>query len=111
MKTNSLKIYVIIFFAIPALFLTFLRETPAVSGSPVIEEPAAVYKAKCAMCHGQKAEKSFDPAKTEEHHVEAILKGVKGAKPPFMPGYEAKGMTAEEALALTKYMIGLRPAS
>ena len=111
MKINRLKIYVIIFFAVAILFMTFLRETPTVSGSPVVEEAAAVYKAKCAMCHSPKAEKSFDPAKSDEHHVEAIMKGVKGAKPPFMPGYEAKGMTAAEALGLAQFMKGLRTAN
>jgi hypothetical protein len=63
------------------------------------------------MCHGAKSEKHFDPAKTVDEHVQVILKGKKGEKPPFMPGYEAKGMTAEEAKALAEYMVGLRASA
>jgi mono/diheme cytochrome c family protein len=108
MKTNRIKITAIILFVAAAVFVTFLREAPAAAGSPVVEEAAASYKTKCAMCHTPKAEKFFDPAKTDEQHVEAILKGVKPAKPPAMPGYEAKGMTADEAKALVTFMRSLR---
>lgn len=71
-------------------------------------DAAATYKAKCAMCHTATASKNFDPAKTDEQMVEAILKGVKGEKPPFMPGYEAKGITPDQAKALTAYMRTLK---
>ncbi len=43
-----------------------------------------------------------------EEQVEAIMKGKKGEKPPFMPGFESKGVTAEQALALAEYMKALR---
>ena len=108
MNTNKIKLSAIILFVIAAVFLTFLRDAPAAAGTPVVEEAAASYKAKCAMCHSPKAEKFFDPTKTEEQHVEAILKGVKTTKPPAMPGYEAKGMTADEAKSLTAFMMSLR---
>lgn len=108
MTTNKIKLSAIILFVIAAVFVTFLRDAPAAAGSPVVEDAAASYKTKCAMCHSPKAEKFFDPAKTDEQHVEAILKGVKPAKPPAMPGYEAKGMTADEAKALALYMKSLR---
>jgi cytochrome c1 len=40
------------------------------------------------------------------------LKGKKGEKPPYMPGFEAKGMTEDQAKALAAYMRTLRtPAS
>ena len=71
-------------------------------------DAAETYKTKCAMCHSPKAEKLFDPAKTDEAHVEVILKGKKGSKPPFMPAFEAKGMTADEAKALVAYMRKLK---
>ena len=61
------------------------------------------------MCHGQKAEKAFDPAKSIESHVEIILTGKKDSRPP-MPGYEAKGMTPETAKALAEHMLALRAA-
>ncbi len=72
------------------------------------EELAAIYKTKCAACHTAKAEKFFDPAKTDEEHIAVILKGKKGEKPPYMPGFEAKGMTAEDAKALAEYMRSLK---
>ena len=73
-------------------------------------DPAAEYKAKCASCHTATAAKFFDPAKADAEHVEIILKGKKGDKPPYMPGYEAKGMTAAEATGLVTYMKELRAA-
>jgi len=72
-------------------------------------DAAADYKTmKCGTCHGAKAEKKFDPAKSDDEHVQIILKGKKPAKPPNMPGYEAKGVTADQAKALLDYMKSLR---
>lgn len=107
MKANRTKLIAIIFFAIPFLLFTVLNTTPATAGTAV-EEPAAAYKAKCATCHLPSATKFYDPALADDHHVQVILKGKKGEKPPFMPGFEAKGMTEDEAKALAAYMRGLR---
>lgn len=71
-------------------------------------DAAETYKAKCAMCHGPGAQKLFDSAKTDEELTDIILKGKKGEKPPYMPGFEAKGMTSDEAKALITYMKELR---
>jgi mono/diheme cytochrome c family protein len=68
---------------------------------------ATAYK-KCVTCHGAKAEKKFDATKSDDEHIQIILKGKKAAKPPNMPGYEAKGVTAEQAKALLDYMKSLR---
>ena len=94
-------------FLIP-LFLIFVFKTEPIAVSASTADAAATYKAQCAMCHGPKAEKLFDLAKTDEQHVEVVLKGKKGEKPPYMPGFEAKGMKPEEAKALVEYMRGLR---
>ena len=80
---------------------------PAVT-SAAAPDAAATYKAQCAMCHTPTATKSYDPAKPEEEHTQTILKGKKGDKPPYMPGYEAKGMTHDEAKALAAHMRALR---
>lgn len=85
-----------------------LGETPQVTLAVEADDAAAVYKAKCAMCHSPKAEKFFDPAKPEADHVQIVLKGKKAEKPPHMPGYEEKGMTAEQAKDLVVYMLALR---
>ena len=61
------------------------------------------------MCHTATAAKFFNPEKGDEELTKAILKGRTDSKPP-MPGYEAKGMKADEALALVSHMKGLRAA-
>jgi mono/diheme cytochrome c family protein len=107
MTLNRVKIFVAALFILAVMTLAFLNTKPV--GTTVSAADAAeTYKAKCAMCHSPKAEKLFDPAKTDEELVETILKGKKGEKPPFMPGYEAKGMTPAEAKELVIYMKKLR---
>lgn len=71
-------------------------------------DAGATYKAKCVACHGQKAEKKFDATLSEEQMVEAILKGKKVEKPPHMPAYAEKGVTAEQAKAMVEYMKQLK---
>jgi len=73
-------------------------------------DPAAFYKAKCVACHGPKAEKRFDASLTDEQYIDAILKGKKPEKPPNMPAYGEKGVTAEQAKALLDHMKQLRTA-
>jgi mono/diheme cytochrome c family protein len=73
-----------------------------------IGDPAATYKTKCVACHGPKAEKKFDAARPDDKLLEAILKGVKGEKPPSMPAYESKGINADQAKALLDYMKSLK---
>ena len=72
------------------------------------EEDAATYKSKCAMCHGQQAEKKFDASIADDDLVQIVLKGKKAEKPPNMPAYEEKGVTADQAKALVAYMKSLK---
>jgi cbb3-type cytochrome c oxidase subunit III len=69
---------------------------------------ATTYKGKCVSCHGAKAEKKFDTTKSDDENLQVILKGKKAAKPPNMPAYESKGITAEQAKSLLDYMKSLR---
>lgn len=110
MKTNRTKLFTILFFALPLLLLTIFKVTPVKVAAFNADDPAATYKAKCAVCHTAVASKFFDPAKSDAELAQTILKGKKGEKPPYMPGYEAKGMTAGEASGLVTYMKGLRAA-
>ena len=71
-------------------------------------DTAAYYKGKCVMCHGKKAEKKFNTTLTDDQLVEVVLKGKKAEKPPHMPGYEAKGVSAEQAKALVEHMKQLK---
>ena len=78
-----------LFAAVTAIFLfsvVFLSVAPA-QGDVQPSDPAAYYKAKCVVCHGQKAEKKFDTSLTDEQLLDAILKGKKPEKPPNMPAY------------------------
>lgn len=71
-------------------------------------DTTAFYKAKCVMCHGKKAEKKFDATLTDDQMVEVVLKGKKVEKPPHMPGYAEKGVSAEQAKALVDHMKHLK---
>ncbi|HRI04509.1 MAG TPA: cytochrome c [Pyrinomonadaceae bacterium] len=111
MNTNRMKLVAIIFFALPLLMLAVLKVTPTTTAAKAADEPAVVYKAKCAACHTPGATKFYDPAKPDAEHVQIILKGKKGEKPPYMPGFAEKGMTETEATALAAYMKALRTAN
>jgi mono/diheme cytochrome c family protein len=112
MKVNRIKLFAIAIITLPMFAIAILSTSSLqVTATPTDDDPAAVYKAKCAMCHSPKAEKAFDPSKKDEELVEIILKGKKAEKPPHMPGYEAKGMTKEQAQALVTYMREIRKSA
>ncbi len=92
------------------LFVVVLFGMVRAQGEAQPSDPAAYYKAKCVACHGPKAEKKFDPALTDDQYIDAILKGKKPEKPPNMPAYGEKGVTAEQAKGLLEYMKQLRSA-
>jgi mono/diheme cytochrome c family protein len=89
--------------------MVFLSVAPA-QGDVQPSDPAAYYKAKCVMCHGPKAEKKFDTSLPDEQLLDAIIKGKKGEKPPNMPAYADKGVSAEQAKALLDHMKQLKSA-
>lgn len=71
-------------------------------------DAAATYKTKCVACHGATAEKKFDATLADADLVQIVLKGKKGEKPPFMPAFEEKGITEEQAKALVAHMKSLK---
>ena len=104
MKMTKLIIALIF---LPLLWVALLSTTVVTTKAAGDDfDAAVVYKAKCAMCHGAKAEKKFDPALAEEQMIEAILKGKDGT--PKMPGFETKGINADQAKALVAYMKSLK---
>jgi len=111
MRTTTIKLLAIALFSLPLIFLMAFKATPVLGAGTAIDDPGAEYKAKCAACHTPTASKFYDPAKSDEEHVQTILKGKKGEKPPYMPGFETKGMTEDGAKALAAYMKTLKPAS
>ena len=106
---SDLKRMVIGVFAVVVLALGLVISVLA-QGEAQASDPAAFYKAKCVACHGQKAEKKFDTTLPDEQLVDIVLKGKKPEKPPNMPGYADKGVTADQAKALVDYMKQLKTA-
>jgi mono/diheme cytochrome c family protein len=96
-------------FAVCVAAITLLGIAPAGARNTGVQDfdAAKTYK-KCVACHGPKADKKFDATKSDDEHVQIILKGKKAEKPPNMPGYESKGITADQAKALLEYMKSLR---
>lgn len=72
------------------------------------DDTAAFYNTKCKACHGAAAEKKFDRSLADDALVQIILDGKKAEKPPNMPGFKEKGVTAEQAKALVDYMRSLK---
>lgn len=89
-----------------ALVLFSPAPTPARAAAEDFDA-ATFFKAKCAMCHGQKAEKKFDATKAADVLASTVLKG-KDDVMPKMPSYEAKGVTPEQAAALVAHMKSLK---
>ncbi len=73
-------------------------------------DAVTTFKTKCVACHGQKAEKKFDSTLTDQQMIDAVMKGKKPEKPPNMPAYGEKGVTAEQAKALIEQMKQLKSA-
>jgi mono/diheme cytochrome c family protein len=102
---NRLKKLAIALVALPLLASALLNTASVPTTSAAVQgEAAAIFTAKCAMCHGAKADKKFDPAKSDEELFQTVLKGGK----PGMPGFETKGITEAQAKNLVSHMKGLR---
>ena len=71
-------------------------------------DAAGTYKTKCVACHGAAADKRFDKAKADDQLLEAVMKGRKLEKPPNMPAYGEKGVSADQAKALVEYMKSIK---
>ena len=92
--------------AVPLLATVLLVTVPARSASD--EDVAAVYNSTCKMCHGATAEKKMDKTKADDVLVPIVLEGKTAEKPPNMPAYKEKGISAEQAKALIDYMKSLK---
>lgn len=90
------------------LAVLIFRGSPTISAAGNADDPAATYKAKCAMCHTATASKFFDASVADAELVKAIMEGKKGEKPPFMPEFKSKGLTEADAKGLVTYMKGLK---
>src|SRR5262245_53725198 len=100
MSRNKNKLIAIFLFSIFVGVVLISRNVAVGATASPVDDPAATFKAKCAACHSPKAEKFYDPSRPDEEQVQAILKGKKGEKPPYMPAFETKGITEDDAKAL-----------
>ncbi len=80
-------------------------------GMAFAEDGAAVYKAKCAMCHGAAGEGKVGPALkgtslSEAQIQEELLKGAPGKKAPH--GKAIAGLTEDQAKAVATFVKGLK---
>jgi cytochrome c553 len=107
MKRMKLLLIALITIPLFALALVNQASTPASASAAQDFDAATVFKAKCAMCHGQKSERKFDATKPDEALAATVLKGKEDVTPK-MPGYEAKGITPEQAGALVTHMKSLK---
>jgi mono/diheme cytochrome c family protein len=102
MKTLKIMTMVAMLAAFPAAVMMVS------AASPTADDAAATFKTKCVACHGQKAEKKFDSSLPDEQLIDIVMKGKKPEKPPNMPAYGEKGISAEHAKALVEYMKQLK---
>jgi len=108
MKTAYLTRIGIAIVAVTMLALVFLA-SGAAQTDVKFTDAASYYKdAKCVVCHGQKAEKKFNADDKDEELIKIILQGKKPEKPPNMPAFEPKGLTADQAKAMVDYMRSLK---
>src|SRR5205085_7573179 len=88
---------------LPLLALVVLNSRTVPTSTAQEFDAAAVFKAKCTMCHGQKAERKFDASKSDDELLQIALKSGK----PGMPAFETKGITEEQAKAIIAHMKSL----
>lgn len=109
MKTTQFKKLAVAVTGVLSLAGLLLMPAPAqMATEDQATEVATTYKTKCFACHGAKAEKKFDATMAEDQMVDTILKGKKVEKPPNMPAFAEKGITADQAKALIAYMKSLK---
>src|SRR6476646_7681869 len=110
MSLNKIKLIAMGLIIVPAVAIAAFRTENVGAAAYSPDDAATTYKAKCSMCHTPTASKFFDASLADDDMVQAILKGKKAEKPPNMPAFEEKGITADQAKELATYMKGLKSA-
>ncbi|HEU5403809.1 MAG TPA: cytochrome c [Terriglobales bacterium] len=82
-----------------------------ISGVAVAEDGAAVFKTKCAMCHGAAGEGKIGPklqgiGLTDAQIVDLLTKGEAGKKAPHSK--PVNGLSADQAKAVAEFVKGLK---
>lgn len=92
-------------------FMMILAAFSVLSTMVWAEDGAALYKAKCAMCHGAMGEGKVGPSlqKTslsEKQVADLISNGAAGKKAPHSKG--VAGISADQATAIATYVASLK---
>jgi len=92
-------------------YMMILAAFALVSSMAWAEDGAALYKTKCAMCHGAAGEGKIGPSlqKTslsEKQIDDLIANGAAGKKAPHSKG--VAGLSADQASAVAKYVASLK---
>ena len=93
-------------------FIVLLFVVSLMSGMALAaEDGAAIYKAKCAMCHGPDGAGKSGPALkgtalTADQIAAVLTKGAEGKKAPH--GKPVAGITADQAAAVASYVKTLK---
>ena len=88
-------------------YLTMLAAVTLVSSMAWAQDGAALYKTKCAMCHGAMGEGKVGPslqktALTQAQIVDLLTKGAAGKKAPHTKA--VAGLTADQAGEVATYV-------
>ena len=94
-----------------ALVAVLMCMCGALLPSSFAADGAAVYKTKCAMCHGAEGQGKIGPALkgvglSEEQIVALLTKGDEAKKPPHKK--PVNGLSADDAKAVAEHVKGLK---
>jgi mono/diheme cytochrome c family protein len=103
MKTMKLTVLVL------AIAVALFALVPSLSWAA--EDGAAIYKAKCAACHGPDGAGKIGPAVkgtklTDAQIADLLTKGAEGKKAPH--GKAVAGLTADQATAVAGFVKSLK---
>ncbi len=92
-------------------YLMLLVAVTLVSGMAFAQDGAALYKAKCAMCHGAMGEGKVGPslqktALNQQQITDLLTSGAAGKKAPH--GKAVAGLTADQAGQISTYVMTLK---
>lgn len=92
-------------------FLVSLATLVVLSSLSFAQDGAALYKSKCAVCHGANGEGKVGPSLQKASMSEAqiadfVANGAAGKKAPHAKG--VAGVTADQAKAIATYVASLK---
>lgn len=92
-------------------FMMMLTVVALMSGFAIAEDGAAIYKSKCAACHGANGEGKMGPklagtSLSADQIADVLTKGAAGKKAPH--GKPVAGLTADQATAVATYVKSLK---